>query len=225
MLPGCPSRPNRAGREKSMATREILDAVLAFDRIRTVRLVRAELDQGVEATTILQDGLIAAMDEVGKRFSEGVFFVPEMLMAAETMKAGLELLRPRLAVAEVAPGGTVVIGTVKGDQHDIGKNLVAIMLECAGFKVIDLGVDVAPKRFLAMARRHDAQIIAMSALLSTTLPAMEATVSKVRKEGGGFKTMIGGAPVTQAFADKIGADGYSPDAAGAVIIARNLVSK
>jgi len=206
-----------------MAMREIFDAVLAFDQAKTVRLVEAELDQGTAAaTTILQDGLIAAMDEVGRRYSEGVFFVPEMLMAAEAMKAGLEVLRPRLAVSDVAPGGTVVIGTVKGDQHDIGKNLVAMMLECAGFKVIDLGVDVAPNKFVAMARRHDARVIAMSALLSTTLPAMEATVSRVKKEGGGFKTMIGGAPVTQAFADKIGADGYSPDAAGAVIIARNL---
>jgi 5-methyltetrahydrofolate--homocysteine methyltransferase len=207
-----------------MATREILGAVLAFDRARTVSLVQAELDQGTPAMTILHQGLIAAMDEVGKRFSEGVFFVPEMLMAAEAMKAGLEVLRPRLAVSEVAPGGTVVIGTVKGDQHDIGKNLVAMMLECAGFKVIDLGVDVAPTRFLAMASRHDAQVIAMSALLSTTLPSMEATVARVKKEGGRFRTMIGGAPVTQAFADRIGADGYSPDAAGAVIIARKLVS-
>jgi len=205
-----------------MAQREIVDAVLAFDQAKTVRLVEAELDQGTAATSILQDGLIAAMDEVGRRYSEGVFFVPEMLMAAEAMKGGLEVLRPRLAVADVTPGGTVIIGTVKGDQHDIGKNLVAMMLECAGFKVIDLGVDVAPNRFLAMAKRHDAQIIAMSALLTTTLPAMEATVFRVKKEGGRFKTMVGGAPVTQAFAEKIGAAGYSPDAAGAVIIARNL---
>jgi len=208
-----------------MAMREIVDAVLAFDQAKTVRLVEAELDQGTAATSILQDGLIAAMDEVGRRYSEGVFFVPEMLMAAEAMKGALEVLRPHLAVADVTPGGTVVIGTVKGDQHDIGKNLVAMMLECAGFKVINLGVDVAPNRFLALAKRHDAQIIAMSALLTTTLPAMEATVSRVKKEGGVFKTMVGGAPVTQAFADKIGADGYSPDAAGAVTIARNLASR
>jgi 5-methyltetrahydrofolate--homocysteine methyltransferase len=164
------------------------------------------------------------MDEVGRRFSEGVFFVPEMLMAAQAMKGGVEALRPHLAVSEVAAEGAVVIGTVKGDQHDIGKNLVAMMLECAGFRIINLGVDVAPNKFLAAAKRHNARIVAMSALLTTTLPAVEATVAKVRREGAGFKTMVGGAPVTQAWADKIGADGYSPDAAGAVLVARKLVS-
>jgi 5-methyltetrahydrofolate--homocysteine methyltransferase len=208
-----------------MAMKEIVDAVLAFDKARTVSLVEAELDHGTAATTILRDGLIAAMDEVGRRYSVGLFFVPEMLMAAEAMTAGLGVLRPRLSVPDVTPGGTVVIGTVKGDQHDIGKNLVATMLECAGFKVINLGVDVAPNRFLAMAKRHDAQVIAMSALLTTTLPAMEATVARVKRDGGGFKTMVGGAPVTRTFAEKIGADGYSPDAAGAVTIARSLASR
>jgi len=208
-----------------MAMKDIVAAVLAFDKARTVRLVEAELDRGAAATAILRDGLIAAMDEVGRRYSEGLFFVPEMLMAAEAMTAGLGLLRPHLSVPEVTPGGTVVIGTVKGDQHDIGKNLVATMLECAGFKVINVGVDVAPKRFLAMAKRHDARIIAMSALLTTTLPAMEATVARVKRDGGGFKTLVGGAPVTQAFADQIGADGYSPDAAGAVTLARSLASR
>jgi len=208
-----------------MAMQEIVDAVLAFDQAKTVKLVEAALDHGTAATTILQDGLIGAMDEVGRRYSEGLFFVPEMLMAAEAMKAGLGVLRPRLSAPEVTPAGTVVIGTVKGDQHDIGKNLVAMMLECAGFKVINLGVDVAPNRFIAMAKRHDAQIIAMSALLTTTLPVMQATVASVKRDGGGFKTMVGGAPVTQALADKIGADGYSPDAAGGVTIARDLASR
>jgi 5-methyltetrahydrofolate--homocysteine methyltransferase len=208
-----------------MAMQEIVDAVLAFDQAKTVRLVEAALDHGTAATTILQDGLIGAMDAVGRRYSEGLFFVPEMLMAAEAMKAGLGVLRPRLSAPEVTPAGTVVIGTVKGDQHDIGKNLVAMMLECAGFKVINLGVDVAPNRFIAMAKRHDAQIIAMSALLTTTLPVMQATVASVKRDGGGFKTMVGGAPVTQALADKIGADGYSPDAAGGVTIARDLASR
>ena len=208
-----------------MAMQEIVDAVLAFDQAKTVKLVEAALDHGTAATTILQDGLIGAMDEAGRRYSEGLFFVPEMLMAAEAMKAGLGVLRPRLSAPEVTPAGTVVIGTVKGDQHDIGKNLVAMMLECAGFKVINLGVDVAPNRFIAMAKRHDAQIIAMSALLTTTLPVMQATVASVKRDGGAFKTMVGGAPVTQALADKIGADGYSPDAAGAVTIARDLASR
>jgi 5-methyltetrahydrofolate--homocysteine methyltransferase len=206
-----------------VAVKGIVEAVLAFDEAKTVRLVQAELGQGTDATTILHDGLIAAMDEVGRRFGEGVFFVPEMLMAAEAMKGGVEALRPRLAVSEATAEGAVVIGTVKGDHHDIGKNLVAMMLECAGFKVINLGVDVAPNKFVAAAKRHNVRIVAMSALLTTTLPALEATVAKVRREGGGFKTMVGGAPVTRALADKIGADGYSPDAAGAVLVARKLV--
>ena len=167
-----------------MTVKAIVDAVLAFDEARTVTLVQGELDQGTSATTILHHGLIAAMDEVGKRFSEGLFFVPEMLMAAQAMKGGVEVLRPRLAVSEVMAEGTVVIGTVKGDEHDIGKNLVAMMLECTGFKVINLGVDVAPRKFLAAAKRHNAQIVAMSALLTTTLPAMERTVAGVKRENG-----------------------------------------
>jgi 5-methyltetrahydrofolate--homocysteine methyltransferase len=207
-----------------MATEEIRQAVLAFDLQMTAKLVQAELDQGTDTRTILNEALIAAMDEVGRRFSEGVFFVPEMLMAARAMKGGMEILRPHLAGFDVESRGTIVIGTVKGDHHDIGKNLVAMMLECAGFTIIDLGVDVDKGKFLAAAKRNNADMIALSALLTTTLPAMEAVVAAVEGGNNDLKTLVGGAPVDQSFAAKIGADGYSPDAAGAVTIARQLLS-
>ncbi len=208
-----------------MAIKEIFDAVLALNEAQTADIVQAEVNHGTDITTILNEGLIAAMDEVGKRYSQGVFFVPEMLMAAQAMKRGVAVLRPHLTGTGARPKGTIVIGTVKGDQHDIGKNLVAMMLECAGFNVIDLGVDVAAGKFLTAARKSNADIVAMSALLSTTMSAMEATIAKLRIDGSHFKTMAGGAPVTQAFADQIGADGYSADAPGAVSVARRLVAK
>jgi 5-methyltetrahydrofolate--homocysteine methyltransferase len=208
-----------------MEAKAIIEAVLIFDQEKTVQLVQAHLDQGTDALTILDQALIAAMDEVGRRFSVGVFFVPEMLMAAEAMRAGLEVLRPHLASADIKAKGTIIIGTVKGDIHDIGKNLVSMMLECAGFNVIDLGVDVSKDKFLAAAEKYQAHIVALSALLSTTMAEMEAVVAAVRAKGGGrLKTLIGGAPVTASFADEIGADGYSPDAAGAVVVARSLIA-
>ena len=208
-----------------MEAEAIIDAVLVFDQEKTAQLVQAHLDQGTDALTILDQALIAAMDEVGRRFSKGIFFVPEMLMAAEAMRAGLEVLRPHLASADIKAKGTIIIGTVKGDIHDIGKNLVSMMLECAGFNVIDLGVDVSKDKFLAAAEKYQAQIIAFSALLTTTMAEMEAAVAAVRNRGSGsLKTLVGGAPVTSSFADEIGADGYSPDAAGAVAVARNLIA-
>jgi len=208
-----------------MKHKEIFDAVLAFDQVKTANLVQAQLDQGTDIMAILNEGLIAAMDEVGKQFSEGVFFVFEMLMAAEAMKAGLEVLRPHLSATDIKPKGTIVIGTVKGDRHDIGKNLVSMMLECAGFRVIDLGVNVDKGKFLSTALNSEADIVALSALLTSTMAEMEAVVAAVKAGGGNrLKTMIGGGPVNQSFADKIGANGYSPDAPGAVSIARQLVS-
>jgi 5-methyltetrahydrofolate--homocysteine methyltransferase len=208
-----------------MEAKAIIDAVLDFDQEKTAQLVRAYLDQGVDALKILDQALIAAMDEVGRKFSAGVFFVPEMLMAAEAMRAGLEVLRPHLARPDIKAKGTIIIGTVKGDVHDIGKNLVIMMLECAGYSVIDLGVDVSRDKFLAAAKKYQAQIVAISALLSTTLPEMEAVVADVRTKGGGrLKTLVGGAPVTASFAAEIGADGYSPDAADAVSMVRSLIS-
>lgn len=208
-----------------MEAKDIIDVVLDFDQEKTAQLVQAYLDQGTDALAILDQALIAAMDEVGRRFSKGIFFVPEMLMAAEAMRAGLEILRPHLASSDIKAKGTIIIGTVKGDIHDIGKNLVSIMLECAGFNVIDLGVDVSKGKFLAAAIKYQAHIIAFSALLTTTLAEMEETVAAIKNRGGGrLKTLVGGAPVTASFAAEIGADGYSPDAAGAVSIARNLIS-
>jgi len=208
-----------------MKAKAIIDAVLDLDQEKTAQLVQAHLDQGTDALAILDQALIAAMDEVGRQFSKGIFFVPEMLMAAEAMHAGLEVLKPHLARSDIKAKGTIIIGTVKGDVHDIGKNLVAMMLECAGYSVIDLGVDVSKGKFLAAAKKYQAQIVALSALLTTTLAEMEAVVADVRAKGGGsLKTLVGGAPVTASFAAEIGADGYSPDAAGAVAIARNLIA-
>ena len=205
-----------------MATADIFKAVLAYDEAQAKSLTQAEIDAGTDIETILNDGLISAMDDVGKKFSEGDLFVPEMLMAAQAMKAGLEVLKPHLGDDSAANKGTVVIGTVKGDLHDIGKNLVAMMMEGAGFNVIDLGVDVDADKFVAAAKENDANVVALSALLTTTMPAMEATVNAIKEAGLAAKTIIGGAPVTQAYADQIGAAGYSDDAPGAVELARSL---
>ena len=205
-----------------MATADIFKAVLAYDEAQAKSLTQAEIDAGTDIETILNEGLISAMDDVGKKFSEGDLFVPEMLMAAQAMKAGLEILKPHLGSDSAANKGTVVIGTVKGDLHDIGKNLVAMMMEGAGFNVIDLGVDVDADKFVAAAKENNASVVALSALLTTTMPAMEATVNAIKEAGIATKTIIGGAPVTQAYADQIGADGYSDDAPGAVELARSL---
>jgi len=205
-----------------MATADIFKAVLAYDEAQAKSLTQAELDAGTDIEAILNEGLISAMDDVGKKFSEGELFVPEMLMAAQAMKAGLAILKPHLASDSAANKGTVVIGTVKGDLHDIGKNLVAMMMEGAGFNVVDLGVDVDADKFVAAAKENNANVVALSALLTTTMPAMEATVNAIKEAGINTKTIIGGAPVTQAYADQIGADGYSDDAPGAVELARSL---
>jgi 5-methyltetrahydrofolate--homocysteine methyltransferase len=205
-----------------MAISDIFQAVLSFNEAQVVELVKAELDSGTEVGSILNDGLIGAMDEVGGKFSAGELFVPEMLMAAQAMKGGLEILRPLLTGEDTQSRGTVVVGTVKGDLHDIGKNLVSMMLEGAGFNVIDLGVDVETEKFVAAAKDHQADLVALSALLTTTMPAMESCVASLKEQGLAVKSMVGGAPVTQDFADKIGADGYAQDAPGAVALAREL---
>jgi 5-methyltetrahydrofolate--homocysteine methyltransferase len=207
----------------TMALRDIIDTILVFDDAGASRSVQGELDSGTDAMVILNRGLIAAMDEVGKRYAQGIFFVPEMMMAAQAMKTGLSVLRPHLEKTDAVPDRCIVIGTVKGDRHDIGKNLVAMMLECSGFRVIDLGTDVDVQQFVRAARENKAKLVAMSALLTTTLESMKAIVSGVRSAGIAPKTLVGGAPVTQEFADHIGADGYSPDAVGAVAVARHLV--
>lgn len=208
-----------------MSVQDVYDAVVEFSIDKVVALVKAEIADQTDVSEILSNGLIAAMDEVGQRYSEGEFFVPEMLMAAKAMKAGLEELKPLLSQGESDKKGTIVIGTVKGDLHDIGKNLVAMMMEGAGFEVYDLGVDVDAEKFLANAKEKNADIICMSALLTTTMPAMEVTIKAVREQGLTFKTMVGGAPVSEDFARKIGADGWSTDAPGAVETARKLTAK
>lgn len=187
--------------------------------------VRACLDAGVAAETVLNRGLIPAMSQVGKLFEEGEYFVPEMLIAARAMQTGLALLKPYLAEADIQPAGKVAIGTVKGDLHDIGKNLVSMMLEGAGFAIQDLGTDVPAEKFV-QAAAEGAQIIALSALLTTTMPNMKTTIEALNSAGlhGKVKVMIGGAPVTEAYAKQIGADGFAPDASRAVSVARALVA-
>ena len=187
-------------------------------------LTEKALAEGVNAGDILNKGLVAGMNVVGAKFKNNEFYVPEVLIAARAMKAAMELLKPELASSGVEPKGRVAIGTVRGDLHDIGKNLVAMMLEGAGFEIMDLGVDVKPEQFVE-AVRNGADVVAMSALLTTTMPAMKETVSALQAEGVRDKAvvMIGGAPVTQNYADEIGADGYSPDAASAVDTAKTLL--
>ena len=205
-----------------MSVQDIFNAVLAFDIAAVKTKTQGEVDAGTDIQSILNAGLIGAMDDVGEKFSAGELFVPEMLMAAQAMKGGLEILKPLLATGQSSSKGTVVIGTVKGDLHDIGKNLVAMMMEGAGLEVVDLGVDVDSEAFVKAASEKGANVIALSALLTTTMPSMETTVKAVKEAGMSVKTIIGGAPVTQAFADQIGADGYSADAPGAVKLVKQL---
>lgn len=204
---------------------DIYKGILDGDQHRVAQQVTEALDAGLSPETILKDGLVAAMSEVGRLFENGEYYVPEMLIAARAMQAGLKLLKPSLADTGVKAVGRVVIGTVAGDLHDIGKNLVSMMLEGAGFEVIDLGTDVKPEAYVNSVRKHQPDIVAMSALLTTTMPNMEATVKAL--EGAGLrkqiKIMIGGAPVTEDYARKIGADGFGNDASLAVKSARSLI--
>lgn len=187
-------------------------------------LTQEALDEGVLPQDILNNGLVAGMNVVGVKFKNNDFYVPEVLIAARAMKTAMEVLKPKLAATGVEPRGVIAIGTVKGDQHDIGKNLVAMMLEGAGFRINDLGINVAPAKFVEQAK-NGVDIVAMSALLTTTMPAMKDTIEALKVDGlrDSVKVMIGGAPVTQAYADEIGADGYSPDAASAVDKALELL--
>jgi len=207
------------------AVKEIAEAILNFDHAGIEQKVRAALESGADAQTILNDGMIRTMGEVGRRFEEGEFFIPEMLLAATTMEKGLAVLQPRLVQAGARPAGTVVIGTVKGDLHDVGKSLVAMMFRGAGFEVVDLGVDVPPEQFVEKARSHKADIVAMSALLTTTMTGMKSTIEALREAGlrKRVKVMVGGAPLSDAYAREIGADGYAPDAASAADMALQLI--
>ena len=187
--------------------------------------VEKALAAGIAPDVILKEGLIGAMGEVGRLFEENEYFVPEMLVSARAMQNGLAVIKPFLAESGAKPTGKVIVGTVKGDLHDIGKNLVAMMLEGAGFEVIDMGTDVTPEKFVKGALEHKPQVVGMSALLTTTMPSMGTTVKALVEAGirDQVKVMIGGAPVTDAFAKQIGADGYAPDASSAVRMAKSLM--
>lgn len=205
---------------------QVREAVIDGDARATVALIETALAGGVDPELILREGLISGMREVGQLYEDGEYFVPEMLISARAMSAALVVLRPRLASEGVESSGKVVIGTVHGDLHDIGKSLVVMMLEGAGFDVIDLGIDVPPERFVAAVRDEAPQVVALSALLTTTMMNMGKVVEALAAAGvrDQVKVMIGGAPISQSFADQIGADGYSPDAASASALAGRLVS-
>lgn len=204
----------------------IYDGVVEGDNASVQRNVQEFLSAGTNPSSILNEALIPAMAEVGRLFEEGEYFVPEMLISARAMKSAMAALKPYLQQGEMQYTGTVIIGTVKGDLHDIGKNLVGLMLEGAGFQVKDLGSDVAPEKYIEAVRETNANIIAMSALLTTTMVNMKSTVAALEEAGlrDKVKIMIGGAPVTDSFAKQIGADGYAPDASRAVAVARSLLS-
>ncbi len=204
--------------------RSIFDAIVDGDDEAVTKGVTAALEAGTDPATILDSAMMAAMTEVGRQFEEGEAFVPEMMIAAMAMKAGLAVLKPHLQPGSMTRSGTVVIGTVKGDLHDIGKNLVAMMLEGAGFQVIDLGVDVKPEAFVKAVEEHRPNLIGMSALLTTTMAAMAVTIKAIAGAGlrDSVKIMIGGAAVSDLFAAQIGADGYAPDAGKAVTLALTL---
>ena len=203
----------------------LIQSLLAGDSDALAAEVEAALAAGVPAKEILDGALMKGMDIVGASMEAEEMFIPEVLMAAKAMANALEILKPRLAAADRAGAGKVVIGTVKGDLHDIGKNLVAMLLESSGFEVVDLGVDIAPPVFVAEARKHGARMICMSALLTTTMPHMKATVEYLMEAGlrESIKVLVGGAPVTPQFAEQIGADGFAADAGGAVKMARSLL--
>lgn len=203
----------------------VYDEVINGDQKAVEAGVQAAMQAGLPVASILKEALIAAMDEVGDLFERQEFYVPEMLVAARAMQSGLTLLKPHLAQAGVAAAGKVVLGTVKGDLHDIGKSLVGMMLEGAGFEVIDLGTDVAPQAFGEAVRAHQPQLVGLSALLTTTMQNMKSTLEALEDMGvrADVRVMIGGAPVTDAFAEEIGADGYAPDASRAVALAKRLL--
>jgi 5-methyltetrahydrofolate--homocysteine methyltransferase len=200
-------------------------AVVNGKRAEVETMVREAIRGGVAPEKILNEGLISAMKEVGDRFECGEFYVPEMLIAARAMQSGLAVLKPHLTERGVKAAGKVVIGSVRGDLHDIGKNLVAMMMEGAGFEVINLGTDVSPQRFADAVREHSPQVVAMSALLTTTMQSMEETIEAIEDIGmrGTVKVVVGGAPLSDAFAKKIGADGYAPDASRAVTLVKSLL--
>ena len=206
--------------------KELYEAVVSGNAKATQAITQQALADGVDPLKLVNEYMVPAMDEVGRRFEANEYFVPELLISARAMKASLEIIRPILTARGDKPVGRVAIGTVKGDLHDIGKNLVASLLEGGGFEVIDLGVNVTPEKFIETVNSKQANIIAMSALLTTTMPSMKTTIDALKQAGvrGKVKVLIGGAPITQKYADEIGADGYSENAVGAVALAKKAVT-
>ena len=205
---------------------DISQAVIAGQDARVRELVQDAINNGAEPLAIINEGLIAGMNVVGASFKSGKMFVPEVLMSARSMRAGVELVKPLLAGQDVPSAGKVIIGTVKGDLHDLGKNLVAMMLEGGGFNVVNLGIDLPPEKFVAAVKEHQPQIIGLSALLTTTMLVMKDVIELLKEEGlrDKVKVIVGGAPISYDFASEIGADGFAPDAASAVELCRRLLS-
>lgn len=199
------------------------EAIINGDQKTAVEITQAAIDEGMAPERILNEGLISGMNIVGTRFKANEIYIPEVLISARAMKMSMEYLEPKLSEAGVEPIGKALIGTVQGDLHDIGKNLVMMMLKGSGFEVVDAGIDVSAEKFVAQAKAAGTQIVGLSALLTTTMPSMESTVKAIKDAGLNVKVIIGGAPVTQNYADKIGADGYAADAATAVDVAKSLL--
>ncbi len=202
----------------------LADAIIEGNQSKAEELTKSALEEGMPAKEVLDNGLIAGMDVVGERFKKNEVYIPEVLISARAMKGAMSILEPELTKAGVEPIGKFIIGTAQGDLHDIGKNLVSMMLKGAGFEVVDLGVDVSAEQFVEQAKEKGAQLVGMSALLTTTMPGIEKTLKALKEAALPVKIMVGGAPITQAYADKIGADGYASDAATAVDVAKELIS-
>ena len=202
----------------------LAEAVTKGDQNGCIEMTKAAIAEGVAPKGILDDGLIAGMNLIAERWKRNEVYIPEVLIAARAMKSAMEILEPELVKAGVEPLGKCLIGTVQGDLHDIGKNLVVMMLKGAGFDVVDIGVDVSPEKFVEEIKANSPQVVGMSALLTTTMPAMEKSIKACRDAGLAPKIIIGGAPVTEGYAQKIGADGYSPDAASAVDLVKTLIA-
>ena len=202
----------------------LADAVVRGDQSGAVELTKAALAAGVAVKSILDEGLIGGMDILAARWKRNEVYIPEVLIAARAMKTAMEVLEPELAKAGIEPVGKFMVGTVQGDLHEIGKILVAMMMKGAGFEVTDIGIDVPAEKFVEQVKSSGVQVVGMSALLTTTMPAMEKTLKAMKEAGVAAKVMVGGAPVTQAYADKIGADGYAADAATAVDVAKKLIA-
>ena len=203
---------------------ELSDAIIKGDQNTAVQITTGAINEGTSPKSVLEEGLISGMNIIGTRFKANEVYIPEVLISARAMKMAMEILEPKLAEAGVEPFAKAMIGTVQGDLHDIGKNLVIMMLKGAGFEVADIGIDVSPEKFVEQAKNTNSQIIGLSALLTTTMPAMENTIKALKSNVNDVKVIVGGAPVTQDYADKIGADGYSADAASAVDVAKSLIA-